>query len=534
MRKEFRKLAVVLIAVMFFTLCEACGNTETVSKDNSQKTSVQATQSTQTVEPIKITVKNQNDGPQDPKSPVTQEINKRFNVQIEYVYIDRSKDTELMNMKIASGEIPDVMLLSSNLYSAYAKQGALAELKEDVFKQNAPKLYDETIKFGESKIYSHYSIDGKLWGIPMLTPDGNVGYVPIWRDDWLKNVGIDKIPETVAEAEQAFYKFVNNDPDKNGKKDTYALSNNGINAIFDAYGGYPFGYWTLKDGKVSHCAVMPEMKEALQLLSKWYKDGLIDPEFITKENKGQYWANSVAFWNGKIGFSLPGVYYHVSPPLYSGDAGSGNYQSFKKLQPKGTYKEGMPLKGPSGKMMVHKWSSVMGSAVSMGKQVADDPQKMQKILQIFEATNNDQSVRDLVVCGIKGVTYEIDSNGLISVKSEIRADTTKLANYAIDADGLGFLNNNMDLVLTSRYYRSEILDYKKKYSLACDEFLNPIWAGLPSDGQYKAVISKKVEQVYDEFITGQKSLNEWDNFVKDLNNSGLTQLTTEANAWYNK
>ena len=38
----------------------------------------------------------------------------------------------------------------------------------------------------------------------------------VWRDDWLKKVGIDKIPETLDEAETAFYKFRNDDPDGNG------------------------------------------------------------------------------------------------------------------------------------------------------------------------------------------------------------------------------------------------------------------------------------------------------------------------------
>ncbi|MNW18704.1 hypothetical protein D3C71_2183690 [compost metagenome] len=48
-------------------------------------------------------------------------------------------------------------------------------------------------------------------------------------------------------------------------------------------------------------AIQPEMKEGLKLLAKWYKDGVIDPEFVTGENKGGYWATSHAFINNRVG-----------------------------------------------------------------------------------------------------------------------------------------------------------------------------------------------------------------------------------------
>ena len=47
----------------------------------------------------------------------------------------------------------------------------------------------------------------------------------------------------------------------------------------------------------------PEMKEALERIAKWYQDGVIDPEFVTGENQGGYWALSHSFINGRIGVS---------------------------------------------------------------------------------------------------------------------------------------------------------------------------------------------------------------------------------------
>ena len=54
-------------------------------------------------------------------------------------------------------------------------------------------------------------------------------------------MGIDKIPETLEEAEEAFYAFANNDPYGDGKKNTYGLEQTGLQSIFGAYGGIPQG-----------------------------------------------------------------------------------------------------------------------------------------------------------------------------------------------------------------------------------------------------------------------------------------------------
>ena len=51
---------------------------------------------------------------------------------------------------------------------------------------------------------------------------------------------------------------------------------------------------------------MPKAKEALALLNRLYKDGVLDPEFITGENQGGYWALSHAFINQRIGLSCLG------------------------------------------------------------------------------------------------------------------------------------------------------------------------------------------------------------------------------------
>lgn len=545
--RHVKILSFVLALIMAVSMVAGCSKEESKTTEQAKtadqpQTAAKATAAATTAENKVYTIDwlPQCDGPVDENSPVIVELMKLFpNVKINFIYLDRSKEAELLNVRLASGEIPDVMRLNSDdRYRQYIQQGVLVELPEDTLQKSAPKLYEMVKTNSGGKAWEWAKENGKLYGIPSLNPDGRYNFVPVWRNDWLTNVGITKIPETLTEAEDAFYKFVNNDPDKNNKKDTYALSDKGFSTIFGAYGGIPYFSkgggssftWSLKDGKVVATAVMPEMKEALTLLNKWYKDGLIDPEFISEENKGQSWSYSLPFWNGKIGFTTPGQYYHVCPPLFDGDPGSGWYQNFKKIQTNGTYTEGKPLAGPTGKSCTESWGEYTGTYIVMGINVTKDPGKMEKILDIFEKVAGDFDTFVLAKFGIKGVTYDI-VNGSYTAIGDAAKSLEENAKLGLNVNGLGFTaTDNFEYyykMLPAKYAYADKVGKNNRYT-------NVVWGGLPSAAQYKATIEKKIKEAIALFVSGERNISEFDKFVEELNKAGLEQLTKEANDWYVK
>lgn len=486
--------------------------------------------------PIAISWKPQNDQPQDPQSPITKEIEKQLNVKLNYVYMDRTNEPELLNLRISTGDIPDVMVLQSPQYSAYSHQGVLAAIPEEMIRIFAPTYYKLTKQNGGYDIFDYYKVDGKLYGLPFIQPN-DYNFIPVWRDDWLRNVGIDRIPQTLREAEEAFYRFARNDPDRNGKMDTYALSDRGMYAVFGAFGAHAPNplTWSVKDGAVVASPVLPEMKDALKLLAKWYRDGLIDPSFITGENKGQYYGNAVTFRNGTIGFSVPGVYYHVYPKLDPddpNDLGSVLYQNFKRVLGDGaSYAPGTPLLGPTGKRLIYKWSTQTGAALTMGRDVADNAAKMQKILTIVEKFSADEAFFKLVWFGIEGVSYETDPRTQLPSWLGPYKELPYRGTMALGPNAVGWPTNNFD------FYRKytitpKQMEFVKRYETQREE-INAVWAPLPSDGRYKAQLEKKFREWYALFITGQMNVDrDWGAFLDDANRSGLPELTAEANDWY--
>ena len=482
--------------------------------------------------PVKLLIKPQNDKKQDPQSAVTREIERIFNVDIEYVYLDRNKDTAMLNYRVTAGDIPDIMLLSPELFSTYVQQEVLAEIPLELIEQYAPTWLEQLKLYSQDNILDFYSIAGKLYGLPVITVDSN-NFVPIWRDDWLRNVGIEKIPQSLEEAEEAFYKFVREDPDNNGKADTYALSNFGFQAIYGAFGVQP-GIWLERNGEVRYGSALPEMKQALSLLHRWYKDGLIDPSFITGENKGQYWAHTVAFWNGKIGFSVPGTYYHVNPSFDSNvsrDSGSGNWKNFRELQGNpASYEPGMPIIGPDGHSGTIKWDVISGSAVGFGKDVLLDKRKMIKWLQMIEKLNTDEQYFRLANFGIEHEMWEISpATGLPTMKNAYQYNKGVIA---AGPSGTAFQISNFEMFRRNTM-SEDMLEFASTYAMLDNYYTNAVWALLPSDSKYKAELDQAVNKTFIQFITGQKSLDEWDSFVEELYvRYGLTELTEEANLWF--
>jgi putative aldouronate transport system substrate-binding protein len=135
-------------------------------------------------------------------------------------------------------------------------------------------------------------INGKVYGIPNVQPQADAPLMVWVRQDWLDTVGL-KGPESVDDLEAIAKAFIEQDPDGNGEKDTVGLTGtmqpvmvpsnlHGFDTIFNTYGSFPTLFYRNAEGKIVYGSVQPETKEALTRLAKMYQDGLIDPDFATK------------------------------------------------------------------------------------------------------------------------------------------------------------------------------------------------------------------------------------------------------------
>lgn len=466
-------------------------------------------------------------------------IKKDMNVKVHSFPGDNKPEN--LDIKVAAGAIPDVMLLTNAQFAKYVSQGILAEVPVDLIKKYTQTVYGGLQKVLGESAFTYTTYNGKNYGFPYVNL--NNGYVTpiIWRDDWLKNVGIKEVPKTLAETETALYAIVKGDPTKTGKK-VYGISDLGMNPIFGAFGGIPTsnlvrtgtgGMWEIQGNKLAYSAIQPYMKAALTLLAKWYKDGIIDPEFILGENTKGYWGESQPFTSGKIAMTNIGVWYHVARPVMSKGANleptswSSIEPPFLKANPNGHYEIAQAPVGATGKQGVLRTNAADGSGIFFSKKSVDaDPSKLGKMLQLCEYFNKDYDTYLKMWFGIEGKSYKIDpkTNIPTAIDSDKKYSDITVLLPLIGANFFYGFNYDVSLKIggSDLQWAKNTFSYTKNYA-------NPKLFTTPSESKYWGDLWKLQDKTFVSIITGDEPVSAFDDFVKQWNAQGGAIITKEAN-----
>src|SRR5690606_33664828 len=127
------------------------------------------------------------------------------------------------------------------------------------------------------EIWDQFKVDGKIYGIPSWAPTEGSSF--IIRKDWLDNLGL-KVPTSYEELKKVAIAFTKDDPDKNGKQDTYGLATGtGINPDFAMGPYWQYGTWYHKDKDGNFIpGIMSEgRKQMIQFYADLNKEKAITP-----------------------------------------------------------------------------------------------------------------------------------------------------------------------------------------------------------------------------------------------------------------
>ncbi len=240
-------------------------------------------------------------------------IEERFNVKIKKAEVDWT-DKEKIVLYFASGNTADVMFIRQLDRNALVNQGLIRSFDANLLNEHMPTWMSYLKRVVDPEIIEQQLYyNGKCWGVPFTNESRISPYVYLINKTWVKNSGLNDVPKSLDEL-HTYLKYVTfEDPDKNGAKDTYGLSTAaidryfGLGVVFNHFGVFPKSYH-LVDGKIKSSIQMDEYKEALKLLAKWYAEGLIDPEFTTKNSYDLYM--EMGLNQAKLGmYSAPIIYY---------------------------------------------------------------------------------------------------------------------------------------------------------------------------------------------------------------------------------
>lgn len=226
--------------------------------------------------------------------PVEKRAAELTNIKLNNVAsLATTNSQEAFNLLIASGDLPDIVGGNrlKDKFNQYGQEGAFVPLN-DLIDKHAPNIkafFDKNPNL-EAAITA---ADGNLYYIPYL-PDGKYGRAYFIRYDWLNKLGL-KPPENVDEVYAALTAFRNQDPNGNGKKDEvpyFARDFAELVRLVTLWDGRSSGSDTYHDfyvenGTIKHGYVGEGYKLGIKNLTKWYAEGLIDPEIFTRGSRAR-------------------------------------------------------------------------------------------------------------------------------------------------------------------------------------------------------------------------------------------------------
>lgn len=235
-------------------------------------------------------------------SLVFQEMEKLTNVHIEFIHPAIGQESEQFNLMIASQEYPDMIMGGISYYKGggdlAVEEGVFLQLN-DLIDEYAPNYSAILASNPEAKRQAS-SDDGIMSAVlPMMRQENLCWYGPIIRKDWLEETGLD-IPETLEEWEVLLTEMKKNHPDSTplvfhpaGASTGNSFKERGYDfwGIFmSAYGigtsSGTFGAMYNDDGVVKYAPIESGFKNYLEMMNRWYENGLIDADYPARDLDG--------------------------------------------------------------------------------------------------------------------------------------------------------------------------------------------------------------------------------------------------------
>ncbi|NOU68872.1 extracellular solute-binding protein [Paenibacillus sp. LMG 31461] len=297
-----------------------------------------------------------------------------------------TSDTQYANkitVSMVANDLPDFFQVDAQQLQILASAGQIADLSS-AYEKYASPLSKRVYEQSDGITKKAGTFNGKFLGLAMnggVQSDMQMIYI---RKDWLDKLKLSP-PKTMDDVIQIALAFANNDPDGNGKKDTFGLSLDynlwngwsGLDGFFNGYHAYPYNptkgagtqlmFLKGSDGKPVLADTMPEVKTALGKLQELYKAGAINPEFSTIDgNKSATLATS-----GKVGMTF-GATFVPSWPV----------NNMKKDDPKVDWQAYPLVSADSSPIMVQSMSAMPSQFIVVNKN-SQHPEAVFKMLNLY-------------------------------------------------------------------------------------------------------------------------------------------------------
>lgn len=442
----------------------------------------------------------------------------RLNLKLNIESVVQSEAKQKFSVIVSTGDYPDVMAGSLPDVNSFGMSGAFIPLN-DLIDQYAPNIKKYLVENKEAMAQSAAS-DGKIYGIPMLSAVRTaMGYCI--RQDWLEDLNMEA-PVTIDDWYNVLKAFKTNDLNGNGAGDVTPLVldrawENYYMNFADAWGIELSGgndYWMIKDGEVVFAPTLPGTKEYLATMAKWYTEGLIDSEFITRED-----TNNFHILNNKAGASCYWTGYVAAQNVNAEVLANDPDTNWQVIQP--------PVLAAGQEPRTY---SQQAAVVNYAWAISSSAENAVDIIKMFDYVYSDEGsllfnfgiegesydvvdgtpqYKESIVNGDGGTISYIRKNGmqpLIGIRQMPEYEAASCVNEDVKAQLFNYIDNDrfypINPTLTLTEAEQEIYDIRM------------------------SSIKTYVEEELIKFFIGSRPIEEYDSFLAKLDEMGIEEMTT--------
>ena len=334
---------------------------------------------------------------------------KKFNVTITPANVTWDDYKTKLNTWAAAGTLPDVFsddAIQESNFTKWCTEGVVRTLPSDLSAYPALKKY-----MGQSDVQNYKyplgSSDGKFYCVPRPCYSN----IDLWaidtecmiRKDWMKKIGIDKLPENMDEFTALMKAYVQKDPDGNGKNDTIGCTTYTLGYLKWFFLGYEpcIDTWTLDSSSKWIPGFMTDRAvEGITAFKKLYDAGGLDKDLPSlKGSQGE----------DKFTSGVAGAICTSGCP----DTWNAMFKDMLKAKPglvfNDTVAELKPFKAADGNyyrdISSSAWSETYFKAGTSDEKVA-------RILAMLDFGMTDAG-SNMINLGIEGVDYKMDNGKIV-------------------------------------------------------------------------------------------------------------------------
>lgn len=237
--------------------------------------------SPQLTDPFVITMLNNYSAAEPPPNDheIFKMIEREANAKFDITWVPGGGYSEKITLTLASNDMPMVINGKGDSRRPNIIDAQRAGLFWEI--TNALAKCPRTLNDLDKNISANLSVDGKLYALYQERPIAREAM--IFRRDWLEKLGLPE-PKNLRDLDTVVRAFASQDPDGNGKSDTYGILLYGdiamslLDWLCLANGGS--NGWEENNGNFTPTFTTQPFIDSLDLMRAWYRDKIINQDYV--------------------------------------------------------------------------------------------------------------------------------------------------------------------------------------------------------------------------------------------------------------